>query len=317
MSTKSQHCSFCGKPKEETQRLITGPDGVCICDECITVCKSMIDEWATESAPEEEIPLKKPSEIKEELDKYIVGQHDAKKAVAVALRNRYRRRLLPEEVRTDITPKNILIYILYQLLVVAIFYTPVVLLILLAAHLTEGMSETVRIAVNEIILFASLFGLLLFLRKGPANRHTANDNTSGVVTVLTLLDKIGTDKDAAFILFDNEENGMQGSKAYAAAHPNVKNHRMIVNLDCVSDGDNILLFCSKAVKKDSYCKDILDRAETVLSEFGKAPLIPKGFTFYPSDQTSFNRYIAVAALKKSKLVGYYMDKIHTHKDTDL
>ena len=49
-----------------------------------------------------------PRRIVEELDKYIVGQHDAKKAVAVALRNRYRRRLLPEEVRTDITPKNIL-----------------------------------------------------------------------------------------------------------------------------------------------------------------------------------------------------------------
>jgi len=49
-----------------------------------------------------------PRRIVEELDKYIVGQQDAKKAVAVALRNRYRRRLLPEEVRTDITPKNIL-----------------------------------------------------------------------------------------------------------------------------------------------------------------------------------------------------------------
>ncbi|MBO4940503.1 MAG: ATP-dependent Clp protease ATP-binding subunit ClpX [Clostridia bacterium] len=91
MSTKSQHCSFCGKPKEETQRLITGPDGVCICDECITVCKSMIDEWATESAPEEEIPLKKPSEIKEELDKYIVGQDKAKRVLSVAVYNHYKR----------------------------------------------------------------------------------------------------------------------------------------------------------------------------------------------------------------------------------
>ena len=99
MSTKSQHCSFCGKPKEETQRLITGPDGVCICDECVTVCKSMIDGWATESAPQEEIPLKKPSEIKEELDKYIVGQDKAKRAVAVALRNRYRRSQLSPELR--------------------------------------------------------------------------------------------------------------------------------------------------------------------------------------------------------------------------
>ncbi len=215
-----------------------------------------------------------------------------------------------------ITPMNLPVYIIYQLLLVAVIYLPLVLMIIVASRLTLGLSETLQIVVNEALLIAYLIAFLLYMRKGPANRHTANDNTSGVVTVLTLFDKIGTDKDAAFILFDNEENGMQGSKAYAAAHPNVKKHRMIVNLDCVSDGDNILLFCSKSVKKDSYCKDILDRAETVLSEFGKAPLIPKGFTFYPSDQTSFNRYIAVAALKKSKLVGYYMDKIHTHKDIE-
>ena len=43
--SKNQHCSFCGKAKEETRRLITGPDGACICDECIEICKSMVDEW--------------------------------------------------------------------------------------------------------------------------------------------------------------------------------------------------------------------------------------------------------------------------------
>ena len=51
MSNKNQHCSFCGKPKEETKRLITGPDGACICDECVEICKSMVDEWAGEKEP--------------------------------------------------------------------------------------------------------------------------------------------------------------------------------------------------------------------------------------------------------------------------
>ena len=64
MSNKNQHCSFCGKPKEETRRLITGPDGACICDECVEICKSMVEEWENEKEPTTEVPLKKPAEIK-------------------------------------------------------------------------------------------------------------------------------------------------------------------------------------------------------------------------------------------------------------
>ena len=91
MSNKNQHCSFCGKPKEETRRLISGPDGVCICDECVEICKSMIDEWQDGKQPQAEVPLKKPAEIKAELDKYIVGQDKAKRVLSVAVYNHYKR----------------------------------------------------------------------------------------------------------------------------------------------------------------------------------------------------------------------------------
>ena len=91
MAIKNQHCSFCGKPKEETKRLITGPDGVCICDECVEICKSMVDEWAGEKVETEDVPLKKPVEIKAELDKYIVGQDKAKRVLSVAVYNHYKR----------------------------------------------------------------------------------------------------------------------------------------------------------------------------------------------------------------------------------
>ena len=71
MANKNQHCSFCGKPKEETRRLITGPDGACICDECVEICKSMVDEWETaDKDTSEQVPLKKPAEIKEELHRW-------------------------------------------------------------------------------------------------------------------------------------------------------------------------------------------------------------------------------------------------------
>ena len=92
MANKNQHCSFCGKPKEETRRLLTGPDGeACICDECIELCKSMLEEWENDKEPAKDVPLKKPAEIKAELDNYIVGQDKAKRVLSVAVYNHYKR----------------------------------------------------------------------------------------------------------------------------------------------------------------------------------------------------------------------------------
>ncbi|MBE5744986.1 MAG: ATP-dependent Clp protease ATP-binding subunit ClpX [Clostridiales bacterium] len=91
MANKNQHCSFCGKPKEETRRLITGPDGACICDECVEICKSMVEEWENDKEEQKDVPLKKPAEIKAELDKYIVGQDKAKRVLSVAVYNHYKR----------------------------------------------------------------------------------------------------------------------------------------------------------------------------------------------------------------------------------
>ena len=91
MAKNHDHCSFCGKQKDETKRLISGPDGVCICDECVEICKSMVDEWADDKEPQENVALKKPAEIKAELDKYIVGQDKAKRVLSVAVYNHYKR----------------------------------------------------------------------------------------------------------------------------------------------------------------------------------------------------------------------------------
>ena len=72
------------------RRPIAGPDGVYICDDCVDICKAMVDE-TIEKDKAEEVPLKKPAEIKEELDKYIVGQDKAKKVLSVAVYNHYKR----------------------------------------------------------------------------------------------------------------------------------------------------------------------------------------------------------------------------------
>ena len=74
-------CSFCGKTEDQVRKLIAGPDGVYICDECIEICAEIIEEEFTglPQADDTEINLMKPIEIKEFLDNYVIGQDEAKK----------------------------------------------------------------------------------------------------------------------------------------------------------------------------------------------------------------------------------------------
>ncbi len=88
---QSMHCSFCGKPQEQVDRLIAGP-GVYICNKCVELCNDIIrDTIESEKQSFEPGSLPKPAEIKEILDTYVIGQNDAKKALAVAVYNHYKR----------------------------------------------------------------------------------------------------------------------------------------------------------------------------------------------------------------------------------
>ncbi len=216
-----------------------------------------------------------------------------------------------------ITPLNIPVYILYQLLITVVLYLPVALLMMLVIYLTRNMAETWQTVIYEATLLGSLLGVLALLMAGPANKHTVNDNTSGVIAVLTLADKLDS-TDVAFILFDNEEKGMMGSSAYATSHKNVRAETLIVNLDCVSDGDTLLFVTSKKAKNGEFAAYLEKNAQLILDKHGKeAKLAGPHGVIYPSDQTQFKNSIGVAALKKSKhkLIGLYMDKIHTKNDT--
>ena len=87
---KQLKCSFCGKSQEQVKRLIAGP-GVYICDECIDLCSEIIADEFEENTQVDISSLPKPSEIKTYLDDYVIGQDSAKKALAVAVYNHYKR----------------------------------------------------------------------------------------------------------------------------------------------------------------------------------------------------------------------------------
>ncbi|MDD2481493.1 MAG: ATP-dependent protease ATP-binding subunit ClpX [Lutispora sp.] len=87
---KQLKCSFCGKNQDQVRRLIAGP-GVYICDECIELCQEIIDEEFEDEVDLESKDLPKPKDIKDFLDKYVIGQDDAKRSMAVAVYNHYKR----------------------------------------------------------------------------------------------------------------------------------------------------------------------------------------------------------------------------------
>lgn len=93
-------CSFCNKTQDQVRKLIAGPGGVYICDECVDICADIIEEeFEDENEPqreEQEIHLLKPQEIKEFLDEYVIGQEEAKKVLSVAVYNHYKRVTAPE-----------------------------------------------------------------------------------------------------------------------------------------------------------------------------------------------------------------------------
>ena len=84
------YCAFCGKPKELAKKLVAGPNGLYICDECLDICNMILEEEEVETQGFS-VELKKPQEIKQELDKFIVGQESAKKVLSVAVYNHYKR----------------------------------------------------------------------------------------------------------------------------------------------------------------------------------------------------------------------------------
>lgn len=211
-----------------------------------------------------------------------------------------------------ITPRNLFVFLFYQLAIAALF-----LILAVAVEVALLLVFEPPLWVQMLVVYAFLVFCIWWMLAGKANRRTANDNTSGVVTLLEIAAALPPEcrDTVCFVWFDNEEKGLFGSSAFAAAHRRVKADTLMLNFDCVGDGDHLQFFPSKTVKKSA---EIMALLETSFPSQGQKTVeIVRGFGLYPSDQAVFRRGVGIAALKKAPVIGYYMDRIHTRRDTVL
>ena len=207
-----------------------------------------------------------------------------------------------------IMPKNIPVTVLYSLLICVPFFLIAFGFNLLLALVTDSFFVHYW---ASLILIIGLLVVVFFL--GVPNKHTANDNTSGVITLCELMERMPEElrEKVLFVFFDNEENGLLGSAFFRKLHKKELGGKLILNFDCVSDGDEILLVVNKAARKKYGGR--LEAAFPGTDE--KTVHMEKSSSaMYPSDQAGFPLSVAVAAMKKLPLLGLYLDRIHTGRD---
>lgn len=210
-----------------------------------------------------------------------------------------------------IVPNNLFGLILSQFAIIIcvlilIFFMNIVLIKL---FVWRGLFKNIELNIASTISWLIIMIWMLF---GKANKHTANDNTSGVITIIESAIKLPKDlrDEVCFVLFDNEELGLLGSAAFAKEYKEWIKNKLVINFDCVSDGNDIFFFPTKPIKND-YSKH-----ESIINAFAssnyKRVHINKGFGFYPSDNFNFKYAYGVCSLKKGWF--YYLDRIHTSRD---
>ena len=210
-----------------------------------------------------------------------------------------------------LTPCNFWLFLLWQVVLVLLILGICILMGLGVGFLTGSG------AIGSWCGYLMIWVILALMLIGPANPSNANDNTSGVVTLLEIAKSMPGNqrKKVCFVLFDLEEAGLIGSASYRKAHKSQTDRQMVLNLDCVGDGDNLTLFPTKRLKKDRKRLKSLYKA---CGYFGKKSILvhEQGFSFYPSDQANFPYGAGICALNKREKT-LYLSRIHTKKDTIL
>lgn len=207
-----------------------------------------------------------------------------------------------------IVPRNMLITLICQLPLLLLMFVIPIGAEIAVIRLTDDP------LLGFLTLYVLLIGILFLICAGPANPRNVNDNTSGVATLMEIALSLPEEQreNAAFLFFDNEEKGMLGSSAYYKKHKSAMKETLLVNFDCVSDGDAVCFFPNKKLKKQAKLLTALE--ESFLPQGEKTVEVVRGAAHYPSDQSPFPYGVGVAALHGNRFF-QYLGRIHTGRDT--
>lgn len=169
--------------------------------------------------------------------------------------------------------------------------------------------------IPDIILIAFLIQMMF----GVANKHTVNDNTSGVATLLWIMEELKEEdrNKVCFVFFDQEEIGLVGSGNFKRKYKSIVNNKLLINFDCVANSDNIGFIGKKAFRNSDNNRLLNESIEKVIggNKLGKKYFTGSALKYiYPSDQLYFKQGVGVAALKKMPILGYYLNGIHNSRD---
>lgn len=151
---------------------------------------------------------------------------------------------------------------------------------------------------------------------GPANQSNTNDNSSGVLALLAAAREAGFDKRVCLVFLDNNERTMLGASAFKKKHAEQAAKRLFLNLDCVGDGEDLLLIPSKYSRWDGELIDALEAAFPEGEEM-RPHVLTKGLQYYPSDGRKFKFHLDICACRYLAGLGYYIPHLRTKKDTEL
>lgn len=210
-----------------------------------------------------------------------------------------------------ITPCNFWTFLLYQIFICLMLMLPALAVGGLVGYLLHSFD------IGYFLFVVLLWAAIVLMLIGPANSSNVNDNTSGVVTLLEIARSLPElhRKNVCFVLFDLEEAGLIGSASHKKKHKREIPNQLVLNLDCVGEGDDIYFFPTAKLKKS---KERLAPLQKLAGGYGKKSIAvrTKGFSIYPSDQSNFPYGVGICALKRG-WAGLYLSRIHTPRDTVL
>lgn len=196
----------------------------------------------------------------------------------------------------------------------------IITILMLGMAFVVGLIATIltgKSSLGATVFVIALYALLFYMLFGYRNKHTANDNTSGVIAITKILEQLSAEEreKVCVVYFDNEEKGLLGSEFFKSRHKKTIKDKLVINFDCIGDGQNVVVLVKQKMQDDELTKMFLKTMEETSVEYDVNFIHDKlRLLMFGSDQMHFEKGIGVCALRNSPF-GMYVARIHTPFDT--